>query len=226
MKILLLIPCLLLQVLTYAQDWEIEKPNYKKIEKNIKKKKSNLFYDSLMDRYLKSDSTMTLEEKRHLYYGFIYEDNYSPYGFSDYRDSLRTVYKKPKLETSDWYKIAEFSDSILVEDPFNMDAMNYQLNAFKQLGNSKSFDNTMMKISILVDALISSGNGTSKEKAFYVISTSHEYTLLDVFGFDFGGSQSLIEHYDYLEVGKNDVGIEGLYFDVTPCLNSMNALFK
>jgi len=38
--------------------------------------------------------------------------------------------------------------------------------------------------------------------------------------------QSLIEHYDYLTVAKNDAKIEGLYFDVSPCLNSMSNMFK
>ena len=65
-----------------------------------------------------------------------------------------------------------------------------------------------------------------KKEAFYVIYTSHEYDLLNILGFQFGGSQSLIEHYDYLTLAENEAKIEGLYFDVSPCLNSMSKMFK
>ena len=78
---------------------------------------------------------------------------------------------------------------------------------------------------IVFDALISSGNGRDKENAFYVIYPSNEYALLEILGFKFGNSQSLIDHYDYLEVAENELGIKGLYFDVTPCLNSLNMMF-
>ena len=68
MKKLILVFFFFLTSLSYSQDWNFEKPNYNKIEKNIKIKNSNLFYESLLDRFQNADSTMTLEEKRHLYY--------------------------------------------------------------------------------------------------------------------------------------------------------------
>jgi len=46
--------------------------------------------------------------------------------------------------------------------------------------------------------------------------------LLDILGFQFGGSQSLIGHYDYLTVQPNEADIEGVYFDVSPCLGSLS----
>jgi len=48
-----------------------------------------------------------------------------------------------------------------------------------------------------------------------VINTSDEYFLLSVFGFEFGGTQSLTRPCDYLELAENESGIEGLYFTLS-----------
>ncbi|MBR9914104.1 MAG: DUF4919 domain-containing protein [Algicola sp.] len=108
------------QFLAVGQDWDFEKPNYKTIEKNIKDEASNLFYPNLMKRFKAADSTMTLEEKRHLYYGYSFQKDYSPYSHSDYEDSLRAVLQKDKLESVDFENIQKFGDSILSDNPFNI----------------------------------------------------------------------------------------------------------
>ena len=208
-----------------AQDWDFEKPDYQLIEKNIAKKKSDLYYPKLMRRYFSGDSTFTLEEKRHLYYGYRYHSNYSPYGESDYSDSLRDILQKEDHTEAELEKIISFADSVFLDNPFNLRAINYQAYALEELGRKEEVMQLINRMNTVVDALISSGNGLSKDEAFYVIYTAHEYDLLNIFGFGFGGKQSLIEHYDYLELAENEAGIEGLYFDVTPCLNHLSDMF-
>lgn len=210
----------------FSQNEYLEKPDYKKIKKNIKKEESNLFYTKLMERFRNADSTLTIEEKRHLYYGYTHQEEYSPYHRSDFGDSIRNILIKEIKTKDDFKSIVRFGDSILTKQPFDIRTMNYQLYAFDELKDSERFNETINKAKVVVDALMSSGDGTSKEKAFYVIDTTHEYELLGILGFQFGGSQSLIEHYDYLTVAENDFNIEGFYFDVTPCLNSMSKMFE
>ncbi|WP_442847383.1 DUF4919 domain-containing protein [Leeuwenhoekiella sp. H156] len=192
----------------------------------MQNKESNLFYEVLMNRFQQADSTMTLDEKRHLYYGYIFDENYSPYSRSDYGDSLRVVLRKEKMDSLDFNKIVDYTTKMLFENPFDLNAINYQLFSLEQLGNEESFEKRAIQLRTIVDALISSGNGKTKEEAFYVIYTSHEYDLLNILGFQFGGSQSLTEHYDYLTIAENEIKLEGLYFDVSPCLNSMSKMFK
>ncbi|MBT0607268.1 DUF4919 domain-containing protein [Aequorivita echinoideorum] len=226
MKKIILASLILISFFSYSQDWDFEKPDYQKIEKNIKKKNSNLFYESLMERFQNADSTMTLEEKRHLYYGYTFDEKYSPYSRSEYGDSLRAVLQKEKLDSVDLKKVVDFTNKMLVDNPFDLNAINYQLYSLEQLGDKTTFNKKVTQFRTVVDVLMSSGNGKSKEDAFYVIYTSHEYALLNILGFEFGGSQSLIEHYDYLTLAENEANLEGLYFDVTPCLNSMSKMFK
>jgi len=129
----------------------ISKPDYKKIEKNIKDKKSTFYYEKLMRRFIASDSSMTLDEKQHLYYGYVFSDDYNPYSTND---GINFIYEK--LNQSD--------------------------------------------------------------------STKIDYK--DVLGLQYGGEQSLIDHYDFLKLKENKFELKGLYFDITPCLQSLDKKFK
>ena len=225
MKNIIVFMVFMFSVTVFSQKQSFEKPNYKKIEKSIKKKKSNLFYKKLMERFQKSDTAMSIEEKRHLYYGFSFQKKYNPYNFSDYTDSMRVVLQKDNFSKLDFNNIIRFGDSLLVQNPFDLRVMNYQLYALEKSKQEVLFNKKLNQSNIILDVLFSSGDGLSKETAFYVIFTSNEYSLLNVIGVKFEG-QSLVEHYDYMRIGENGAKVEGLYFDITPCLNSMSKMFK
>lgn len=213
-------------VIGFAQQWNFEKPDYRKIKTEISDERSEFFYPTLLDRYTSGDSTLSLEEKRHLYYGYTFQSAYSPYGRSDYEDSLRSVATRDSLVGRDYAAILVYTDRLLAYNPFDLRAINYRLFAHDKLGNRDGFAGNLARMRIIVDAIMSSGNGKTKETAFYVISTAHEYDLINILGLQFGGKQSLIEHYDYLTLARNEPGIEGLYFDVSPCLDHLNKMFK
>lgn len=213
---------LILSFTSNAQDWDYEKPDYELIKLNIEDEDSNLFYESLMDRYLEGDSTFTLVEKRHLYYGYIYHDKYTPYPHSDYNDSLRVLMQSKNHDKPTLEKIVSIVDIMVESNPFDFNAINYQMYALDKLGNNKKLQIRMTQVRMLVDALMSSGIGTEIENAFYVISTSHEYFLVNILGFEFGGEQRLTGQCDYLVLKENDAEVKGLYFDVSPCLNALS----
>lgn len=206
-----------------GQNVQLVKPDYGIIEKEINDSSSIYYYSQLMERFQKGDSTFTIEEKRHLYYGFVFQDNYSPYNRSQYTDSIRTIRQKQNLNNEDYYKLLDYSSKILKDDPFNTNIISTKLMAYEKLQNEKSFKTTLNQFKIVIDAILSSGNGATKEMAFYVIDVPHEYTVLNVLGFRYAGRQSLVEHYDYLEVEENEYKIKGLYFDITPSLNFLNS---
>jgi len=185
MKLLFIILFSFSSLAAYSQGRSFEKPNYKKIEKNIKNQDTNLHYTSLMNRYLKADSTFTLEEKRHLYYGYSFNDKYAPYSISDFSDSLVAILRKEKHSKLELNKIVQLGDSILIENPFDLRVINYQLYALDEMGDKKNFEIKLIQLNTIIDALMSSGNGTSKEDAFYVIYTTHEYDLLNIIGFQY-----------------------------------------
>ena len=217
---------LLVGSLAFGQEWEITPPDYDQIEARINDATSPYYYPVLMDRYTKADTTLTLQEKRHLYYGYVFQPGYTPYDSSDFTDSLSQVLRKENHTDRDLDKIIRYGDSLLAGNPFDLRILNYQMYALQRKEDHARFEAKMIQSRAIMDALLSSGDGTSKSFSFYVINTSHEYGLLGILGFDFGGSQSLIDHYDYLTVAENDYGIDGLYFDVTPCLNRLKHMLE
>ncbi len=224
LKFVLLFFCFSL-IAGYAQKTKVEKPNYKKIEKKIAKEGSEFYYPTLMERFIACDTTMTLEQKRCLYYGYIYQDTYSPYGDSDYSDSIRVILKKEELDISDYEQILVFGDSVLKNNPFDLNTLNYVLYCHDFLQNFSKVDQTMVKFKIVMDAIFSSGTGESEKNPYYVILVSHEYVLLNILGYKVKG-QSLVGTCDYMEVAKNKDNIKGIYFDVSPSLNFLDNMFK
>jgi len=226
MKQLLTILLALTPIFFFAQDWEFEKPDYTAIEKAVSIEDSTLFYSKLMKRFAAGDPEMTLEEGRHLYYGYTFQDEYSPYGISEFSDSLQKIVKKESLSDADHDDLVRFGDEVLKQFPFDLRVMNYQLYALDLAKKTEAYKLKLWQMNFIYEVLLSSGNGLTKEDAFYVINTSNEYDLIPYLGLRFGGRQELIEHYDYLTIAENEVGVEGLFFDVTPCLLSLKNMMK
>lgn len=199
-------------------------PNYEEIEKNIQNEKSNLFYPKLMKRYLDSDTTLNLDEKRHLYYGYVFHENYSPYKISEYLDSARFLARKPNLSEADFQKIIHFTDKVLKDDPFNTNALYDKLFALFSLKDTDSFHKTVKQYEMIVETIVNSGRGRTKDTAFHVIAVPHEYAVLLSLGLALE-EQNLIDHYDYMKLKPNKYGIEGFYFDISSSLNFLSKQF-
>ena len=208
-----------------ARDSKPVPVNYKKIKKEISKKSSEFYYPKLMERYLDGDPSLTLEEKRHLYYGYIYQPGYAG-GLSITNEYLMELLDNEDPDDSVLNQIISSCDSILEKDPFNVRALNYQLMSYDALEDQFGYEKVLTKLKVIVHAILSSGDGLKKKSAFYVIAVSDEYFIISVLGYEFGGRQSLIEHYDYLELAKNKDKIKGFYFDISPHLQALNDLFK
>lgn len=218
-KIILLV--LLFNCFTiFSQEFKFEAPDYKKIENTIKDKKSTLYYPKLQLKFKAADSTMTLEEKRHYYYGYTFQKEYAPYSKSKHSEKLEDFQKKENLTQKEYEKATELCNLILSENPFDIRTRNYKSYCLDKSERKKELENNILKTNIIFETILSSGDGVTKETAFYVINTSNEYALLNALGFEYGGNQSLIEHYDFLTLKENQYKIKGFYFDISPCLNS------
>lgn len=226
-KIIISIIGLLFINICFSQDINLEKPDFDKIKKEINKKRSDFYYKKLFSRYLANDTNFTLSEKRHLYYGFSFQKEYSPYGHSTYQDSLEVFYSKEHLDEKDFEDIVKYCHLILDEYPFNLSALGNIRFAYFNLNNTELEMIYNYKYFLIIDAIVSSGDGLSEETAYSVIEVPHEYAILEVLGFNFGGEQSLITGgYDYLNLEENKYNIEGFYFEITRCLNHLNIEMK
>lgn len=118
------------------------------------------------------------------------------------------------------------AENILKNDPFNIDVLMiaFYLASSDLVNNREKAESFNNRIGIVLNAISSCGSGQSPEDAFYVISISHEYTILSLLGFQLK-SQSLSGGCDVMELQENDYDIEKLYFNVSKILEKESELF-
>lgn len=218
--------CLLLQLLFFstlcAQMSDVLKPDYAGIEREIKDPESPYNFETLFEKYKSADSTLTIEDKRHLYYGYSFTKEYSPYKRSEAEQKLNDLLQKDNANRKDLEKVLKYTEEILKIYPFSLRMKEYRIYCFKNLKRFKEAAAEEFQVSVIIDAILSSGDGTSKDRCFYIINTINEYELISLLGFEFGGRQTLIENrYDYLTLHDNSYSLDGLYFDVSRCIDTM-----
>jgi len=203
--------------------WEdnFEKPDYEQIKLNIENKQSNFYYSKLWGRFQQGDSTMTLDEKRHLYYGYVFHKKYSPYSDAHDYKQVNAILNKEKPTKKEWEKLVSLLNTSLSAEPFSCRYLYYQSIAYNALKKSVDADKNFKKIRSIVDALLSTGDGLLKETAIHVIAVSNEYDYLFLNNLS-RQSQALINGgYDVLYLQPNEDGLEEMWFDVNQSLNNM-----
>lgn len=221
----LLILFLMLSGSLWAQH-KFEKPDYKLIQKQTSDKNSTYYYAFLLNRYLEFDTTLKLDEYRALYYGYFYHD-INENKTLELRDSVRAYYRKDTLLPADYEKLIGWTQKILSENPFDLENIHTQRIYYLNIGDTISAKRYEHRIRALVRAILSSGDGLKEETAIYVADVPHEYFIMRrVMGVESKSQQLTPGMCDYHELGKNDEGIEGIYFNVEQIFEGYNKMFK
>ena len=208
-----------------AQEEFFKAPNYSQIEGNVKDQNSSYYYPTLLKKYLDANSEMTLEEARHLYYGYVFQPNYVPTDTSSYNNKLAITLSRGSFTPNDYAEILEYSNALLLQDPFNLRALNAKLLVLAQQNKTDEYKKVAQQRSIVQNAIISTGDGMSESTAFYVIKVAHEYDILPFLGYTYGGEDRILRgnKVNYLTLGQNRFGIERVYFNISPVIKYVNA---
>lgn len=210
-----IIPSLVLLLLAASGYCQADKtpPDFKKMETEIADKQSPYYYPSLMKKYKDNDTTLTGDEYHYLYYGYSFQPAYQPYGQSSLVDAL-----KKATSQKDKDKAIELEKKILDEYPFNLRDIYNLENLYKEKGDSGNAAIYHHKLINVGRAIYFSGDGLTDSTAMYVISVDHEYDMIGLLGYRFGGTQALVRRkghaMDKMAILKNDEGITFLYFNV------------
>lgn len=200
--------------------------NYEEIEKNISDSTSQYFYPPLLERYVNSDTTLTVEELRHVYYGYSFSDEYDPLILSEELDSVQFYMSKPYFSNNDFEQIIKFGELHLKKFPFDTYAISYLFHAYERIGNIEMRDKLTLRLFSIVDAIMSTGNGVEFNYPLHVIYIQHEYLILEIMELQFSGEQTLADEFiDYLEVQPNDREIRGMYFDMRQSMKTLRRLY-
>jgi len=232
-KVNILIIFLLFGYLVSSQDngnvtRNFEKINFKDIKTEVLAKNSNFNFENLFKRYQANDTTLDIVDYKYLYYGYTYTDMYEPYSSnSDEEEKINKLLGKKNTSITDYKTILKTTAKVFKENPFDLDMIWITHISYSKLRKEAEAKEWLYKFDKIIETVFKSGDGLSVETAMTVIDTRHEYIILQIAGFEFGGEQSLVSrHYDYLKINKNEYGIEGLYFNVERLLEVNIKKFK
>jgi len=200
----------------------VERPDLEKIRKETLDPQSPYYFPKLMKKYTRNDTTMTNDEYRNFYLGYMFQEDYDPYRTSPYSgvtDELRMKATHSKEEIDTIRKYAELS---LRDNPFDLRQMSFLVHVLKEKRKDMSAKIWEYRLEHLLGAIKSTGTGEDPENAWYVIYPMHEYDMVQLLGYEATDAKYIDPGIDHLIVEPDpetrkrlrDKVSPGFYFNV------------
>ena len=223
--------CGTLSVYAQQDDDFFAPPDYRQIQRNIQEVPSSFYYPRLMSRFEAGDPTMSREEMRHLYFGFVFQPEFVSFDVSQYNRSLADVLRNESLSDADIARVSRYAQALLAEDPFNLRALSALLFVHVHNEDMTEYARIAWQQHFVQIAIGSTGDGMTPDTPFFVIRTAHQYDMLPFLGFQFSGRSRTFrtgnifsrnrQIINVLYVFPNIFGVERMYFNITPTTRRM-----
>lgn len=196
-----------------------EKPDLEKIKAETLDSKSPYYYPRLMQEFQRNDTLMKIDKYRHLYLGYMFQEDYNPYRSSQRAIQYNVLNRSTKLTRQECDSVIAYAEKALADNPFNLGEMVLLINALREKGKANLANIWQYKLNYLLMAIVSTGTGEDEENAWYVIEPQHEYVLLNMMDYTVDDHVFYDPSYEYITVkdaeGKNR---GGYYFNIGPLL--------
>lgn len=200
----------------------VERPDLDEIRKATLDPQHKMYFPNLMKKFNRNDTTMTAEEFRYLYLGYMFQEDYDPYRESPYTaitDSYRnkTSHTKEEIDT-----IRKYAELNLRDNPFDLRQMSFLVHVLKERRKDMSAKIWEYRLEHLLGAIKSTGTGEDQENAWFVIYPAHEYDMVQLMGYHAVDADLIEPGFDYILVEPEeetarrlrDKVQKGFYFDV------------
>lgn len=192
-----------------------EKPDMEKIKSEVTNPSSKYYYPRLMAEFLTNDTLMKIDKYRHLYLGYLFQEDYTPYRSSEHPVTLSRALESDKLSRSDCDKVINAALEALADNPFDLRQMMLLINAYREKGKTNLANIWQYKLNYILMAIVSTGTGLDEENAWYVIEPQHEYVLLNMMNYIVDDQIFYDPYYEFIKVTDptgRDAG--GFYFNI------------
>lgn len=200
---------------------KVEKPDLEVIRQMTLDPSSKFYFPKLKKKYEVNDTTMTPEEFRNFYLGYMFQEDFDPYRVSPYSDVTDDLRQKPTHTKEEIDTITKYAQLSLEDNPFDLRQMSFLVHVLKEKRKDMRAKIWEYRLENLLGAIKSTGTGDSVENAWYVIYPSHEYDMVQLLGYEAVDAQFIDPGYDYLAVQpdesdtrKRDKSAKGFYFNV------------
>lgn len=217
------------------QKVKVEKPDMEKIRQEVNDPQSKYYFPKLMKLFEVKDTMMTLDQYRHLYLGYMFQEDYNPYRRSEYSSKVEDLYMRDKHTHAECDTIIKYAEMSLKDDPFDLRQMSFLIYAYREKGKNNLANILQNKLNHLLEAIISTGTGLDEENAWIVNNPQHEYNLLNFHDYIVERQEDRPPYYDYIVVSEKPASggakkttgnaEKGFYFDVRYLLQEYNRKF-
>lgn len=199
----------------------VSKPDLDEIRTSTLDPTSKFYFPKLMAKYEHNDTTMTSEEYRHLYLGYMFQEDFDPYRQSPYAEKTMALRSKTNHTKEEIDTITKYAQLSLQDNPFDLRQMSFLVHVLKERRKDMRAKIWEYRLEHLLGAIKSTGNGENVENAWYVIYPMHEYDMVQLLGYEATDADFIEPGYDYLSVRpdesdtrRRDKSAKGFYFNV------------
>lgn len=227
MKKNILLPFLFLSLLAFSQ--KVSNIDFDQIKEHVEDSSSEFYYSALRERLLNLDTTLTYTHYKHLYYGNVFTNTYSPYGKSDNDKEFTEEYNNGNFDDA---KV--LGKKILEENPIDLRKI-YQMmichHNLQEIDTAKLYARQYYSF---LNVIYNSGTGKDVKDAYVVIKVNDEYQIVNDLGLTSTGQALLSDGpTDKLTIStkgqkkvKGQKKIKALYFNVSKLFEHQMKLFK
>lgn len=199
---------------------KIEKPNLDAIKAATYDSSSPYYYPRLMKEYMRNDTLMKLDKFTHLYYGYMFQEDYNPYRPQAVKGSVPDPAENPSLTRAECDSVISMCEKALDDNPFDLTNMMRLISALHLKGKNNLANIWQYKLNYILMTIATSGTGLDEENAWYVVAPQHEYVLLTAMGHKATNHLFYTPYYEYIQVEKTDPsGADGYYFNIKTILD-------
>lgn len=195
------------------------------IEAQVITPASKYFYPVLYERYEKNDTTLTLDDYRYLYYGYMFQAEYEPHKETSYVDSLSNILAADGaifLDKSTSTYIS-YIEKILEDRPFSLKFINMMVYLYKEkVRDEEKAYYYSRKFDMILSAIFSTGSGKSQKSPWYVLYRGDAQSVLYFIGADVSKRIYITASIEYYHLTQRQGDVRGYYFNFDPIYTRPN----
>jgi len=202
----------LLTIMTQAQ--VVSGVNFDEIKATISQPGASN-YQNLLKRAAATDSTLTPNDYKLLYFGQIFQSNYSPYG-----DAMGLRDAGKLMQDRKFNEAVAAADVYLKDHPVSLGAIFLRLSALYQQDKKPEMMPWIILLKRLIGAITSSGDGKTEKTAMVVVHVSDEYDVMSSLQVQMTNQTITKTQCEKITLTQpNSIGLTELYFNVSKPLS-------
>jgi hypothetical protein len=175
---------------------------------------SPYYYPSLMERYERGDTTLTLDDYHYLYYGFAFSEDYRPLEPISSTDRILAVFDStPDPKNAEAERILMFAKETMKHDPFSPRNINFMTYAYGMIGDTLNERISADRLYKVLATISSSGDGLKEESPMHVLLSSHADDVVAAKGYNVKRHIVVSSSVEFIDIEENPDKIKGFYFD-------------